>query len=342
MSEIRLLERGEEETWTRFTESRPEALLGHRIEWRDVFEKELGHSARYLVAEEGGAVRGVLPLMCVSGLVGGRALVSLPWLDAAGPLARDSDTAADLLARATTIAREEGCAYLEVRSLEEHPGTRPVRTHKVLLVLPLDEPRRMWEGFSAKVRNQVRKAEREGVTGEAGGEEKLPDFYRVFSRNMRDIGVPVWGESFFRGILRSMGAGARLLVVRFRGSPIGGALLLLHGGAAIVPSASSLRSHFALCPNHMLYWTAIQEAWASGARLFDFGRSTLGSGTHHFKSQWGASEKPCYWHYALLRTAGIPEKSTESPRLRWAVEVWKRLPVPLANRLGPFLARRIP
>jgi FemAB-related protein (PEP-CTERM system-associated) len=200
----------------------------------------------------------------------------------------------------------------------------------------------MWEAFSAKVRNQVRKAEREGLTGEVGGEERLSDFYRVFARNMRDIGVPVWGESFFRAILRSMGSGARLLVVRFRGRPIGGALLLLHGATATVPSASSLRKHFALCPNHMLYWTALQEAYASGARLFDFGRSTRGSGTHHFKSQWGATERPCYWHYALLRTGGIPEKSTESPSLRWAVEAWKRLPVPVANRLGPVLARRIP
>ncbi|MFH1681171.1 MAG: FemAB family XrtA/PEP-CTERM system-associated protein [Candidatus Eisenbacteria bacterium] len=339
---LRLLDRGEEEEWNRFVDARPLGLLGHRAEWRDVLQESLGHVPRYLVAEEAGVFQGVLPLVRVAGLFGGRALVSLPWLDAAGPLADDEQTRDALLRRAVEIGREERCSYVEIRAFNEYPEPRPVRASKITLILRLDDPAEMWKAFDAKVRNQVRKAERSGLEGETTGEEGIGAFYGVFSRNMRDIGVPVWGEGFFRSILRRFGERARIVLVRLEGRPVGGAVLLRHGETAAVPSASSLRSHFPLCPNHMLYWTALRAAHALGARRFDFGRSTRGSGTHRFKAQWGAEERPCFWHYALLRVRDVPERSTASPRLRWAVEAWKRLPLPIANRIGPALVRRIP
>jgi FemAB-related protein (PEP-CTERM system-associated) len=339
---VRLLERGEEEAWNRFVDERTGSLLGHRAAWRDVLAESLGHEPCYLVAEEAGAICGVLPLVRVAGIIGGRALVSLPWLDAAGPLAADEETEVALVRRAVEMGRETRCSYVEIRTLKELPEPRPVRASKVILVLPLDEPERMWKAFDAKVRNQIRKAEREGLVGEIAGEEGIAPFYRVFSRNMRDIGVPVWGEGFFRSILRRFEGRARIVLVRRDGHAVGGALLLHHGVTAAVPSASSLRSDFALCPNHLLYWTALREARALGASVFDFGRSTPGSGTFRFKAQWGAEARACFWHYALLRIRDVPEKSTGSPRLRWAVEAWKRLPVPIANRIGPMIVRRIP
>jgi len=339
---VRLLEHGEEEAWNRFVDERRESLLGHRAEWREILAESLGHEPRHLVAEESGAIRGVLPLVRVAGIVGGRALVSLPWLDAAGPLAADEQARDALVRRAVEMGRETRCSYVEIRSLKELPEPRPVRGSKAVLILPLDEPESMWKAFDAKVRNQIRKAEREGLVGEIAGEEGIGPFYRVFSRNMRDLGVPVWGERFFLSILRRFEGRARVVLVRRDGRAVGGALLLRHGETAVVPSASSLRSYFSLCPNHLLYWTALREARALGATVFDFGRSTPGSGTFRFKAQWGAEPRTCFWHYALLRIREVPEKNTDSPRLRWAVEAWKKLPVPIANRIGPMIVRRIP
>ena len=339
---IRPLARGEEDLWSAFVSGNEKSLLGHRIEWRRILRDCLGHEPRYLVAEGEGGIKGVLPLVLVRGIIGGRSLVSLPWLDAAGPLADNDETAAMLNRRAVELGREDGCSYVEIRDLERREAPAPVRSEKVIMVLPLEDPDTMWKAFSAKVRNQIRKAERGGLTGESGGEECVSEFYAVFSRNMRDIGVPVWPERFFREMVRRFGERAKVLIVRRDEETIGGAILLRYGEWAVVPSASSLRSHFSLCPNHMLYWTALQLSWESGARRFDFGRSTPGSGTHRFKKQWGSSERPCFWHYGLLKTDEPPVRNTASPRLKLAVEVWKRLPLPVANRLGPMIVRRIP
>lgn len=339
---VRLLERGEEAAWNAYVEGREEGLLGHRAEWLSVMESALRHDPRPLVAVEEGEIRGVLPLVIVPGLGGGRALVSLPWLDGAGPLADDEGTALALLRASREIGEREGCAYVEIRALREWPEPRPLKKEKVLMVLPLREERTLWEGFSAKVRNQVRKAEKEGLSALFGGPELLGEFYAVFSRNMRDIGVPVWGREFFASLLERFGGRSGIVLVRSGGRPVGGGILLFHRGTAVVPSASSLRSHFSLCPNHLLYWTALRTAVAEGARRFDFGRSTPGSGTWRFKKQWGAEEVPCFWHYALLRGGGVPDNSTSSPGLRLAVALWKRMPLFLANRLGPPLVRRIP
>ncbi len=340
--EVRLLRPGEEGAWNRYVDGKPESLLGHRAEWGAVLAEGLGHLPRLLIAEEGPAIRGVLPLAVVPGLIGGRALVSLPWLDAAGPLAEDGQASAALLRRAIALGEEERCAYVEIRALRELEVPRPVRSSKAILLLDLKDEEAQWKGFPAKVRNQVRKAEREGLIASVHGAEGLADFYPVFSRNMRDIGVPVWGREFFRAMLERFGSRVRVVLVHQGALPVGAALLFLHGSTAVVPSASSLRSHFALCPNHLLYWTALRTAREMGARVFDFGRSTPGSGTYHFKRQWGAVDKTCYWHYALLRLREAPDRSTESPRLRWAVRAWRRLPLPIANRLGPRIVRRIP
>ncbi len=339
---VHLLERGGEEEWNNYV-SRKEGLLGHRAEWAAILARSFGHKPRFLIASDREGIRGVLPLARVDGLVGGRALVSLPWLDVSGVLASDDEARLMLLQRASALTTEESCHYLEIRSLREYDSLRPVMKSKVLMQLPLEDEEPLWKSFSAKVRNQIRKAEKSGLTSRVGGEDELIDFYRVFSRNMRDIGVPVWGKDFFHEIVRTFGAEARVIVVQDNdGRPVGGALLLLHGKTALVPSASSLRSHFKLCPNHLLYWTALKTARAMGADLFDFGRSSPDSGTWRFKKQWGSHAIPSFWHYDLKKIDTPPERNTASRKLRFAVETWKRLPLPIANRLGPIVVRRIP
>lgn len=339
---IRFIRNGEESVWNDFVFSRPESLPGHRIEWREILAQSLGHKPRYLVAEESERITGVLPLVRVEGLIGGRSLVSLPWLDIAGPLSSEDATRSALVQHAVDLGREEKCRYVEIRSPDNLGEPKPIKSSKMLLILPLKEPDLMWKDFTAKVRNQIRKGERSGLHTTIGGAERIDEFYDVFSRNMRDIGVPVWGIDFFRAIAAGLGGDARVLIVREGKSAVGACILIKHGTTALVPCASSLRSHFGKCPNHVLYWAALQQSFEMGARLFDFGRSSEGSGTYRFKKQWGAVRKPIFWHYALHGLKEIPERNTQSRKLQLMVKAWKRLPLPLARYLGPRIVRRIP
>jgi FemAB-related protein (PEP-CTERM system-associated) len=177
---------------------------------------------------------------------------------------------------------------------------------------------------------------------ENGSQSLVDDFYQVFARNMRDLGTPVYSRRLFTETLRVFEDRARLHVVRHDGRAIAGAVTIRFRDTVIVPWASSLREFRHLCPNMLLYWAMLERATTDGLRLFDFGRSTRGAGTHSFKQQWGAREIPIHWEYVLLKRADAPDHGLEGSRFDAAIAAWQRLPVWLTNRVGPRIVRNIP
>jgi len=192
------------------------------------------------------------------------------------------------------------------------------------------------------VRNQVRKAQKANLTAEVGGAELVDEFYTVFARNMRDLGTPVYPKALFAATLEALPDIARVTVVRREGQAIAAAVSLGFRQTVLNPWASSLREFRSLCPNMLLYWTMLEQAVRDGATTFDFGRSTPGAGTHHFKLQWGATEHPLSWEYVLLTRREPPDQGPSNERFHRAIALWQRLPLPLANRIGPIVARGLP
>jgi FemAB-related protein (PEP-CTERM system-associated) len=329
--------------WDAFVNARPEATGYHRWAWRDVFERALGHPAHYLIARADGVVVGVLPLVEVKSWLFGRALSSLPYVNYGGVIADTREAADALLTGAAALARDSRLEYLVLRHLQRRFPELPVRTHKVTMRMDLAPTAdAMWTLLDKKVRNQIRKAEKSGVTVVSGRDELVDEFYSVFARNMRDLGTPVYGSALFRQILRAQPEDAHLHVARLNGKVIAGSLTYGYGDVLEVPSASSLREHRDVCPNHALYWSMIQTGIARGVKVFDFGRSTPDDGTYHFKEQWGAAPLPLYWEYQLFGDTALPEEDRHSARLQRRIEAWKKLPLPLTTMLGPRIARCVP
>ena len=331
---------GNAERWDGFVSSQPRAALGHLFAWKRVFESSYGKSTHYLMALEKNEVAGVLPLVHMRGLLGGNRLVSLPFLDQAGILAASAAAAEALQAAALRLARGIGATWIDLRSLAiegEHVAGRST----LVLRLPPDTGA-LWRSFSTKVRNQVRKAEKEALRTEPASRDHLCDFYEVFSRNMRDLGSPVHSRKFFESVLAAFDSQASLyLTVAGTGRVIGGGIALRSGGTVTVPWASSLRECFASCPNHSLYWKILTGAIDSGANDFDFGRSHEDSGTYRFKRQWGAEPRPLGW--TSFDPDGRPgsESVLRPGDHRIITNLWRRLPIGLANFLGPLLRRQL-
>jgi FemAB-related protein (PEP-CTERM system-associated) len=333
----------DETQWDAFVSSRVDASGYHLWRWQRVFEQGLGHRSHYLIAERGGAVVGVLPLVEVRSRLFGRTLSSLPYVNYGGVLAADAAAGAVLVDRAGGIARERSLSFVLLRHRARQFADLPSRSHKVAMLMPLAAtPNAMWEQLDRKVRNQVRKAEKSGIVVEAGGLELLDDFYAVFARNMRDLGTPVYSRQLFSSILREFPAEARLHVGRLKGAPVAVALSYAYREWIEVPSASSLREHRALCPNYLLYWSIITSAITSGSRVFDFGRSTANDGTYHFKEQWGAVSQPLWWEYVLGDGRQLPGDDRHSAKYQLIIDVWKRLPLRVATAVGPHIARLVP
>jgi serine/alanine adding enzyme len=325
--------------WDAFVATHPEGTFAHRLGFGRVIADVFGYEPHYLAFSVGHEIRGVLPLFLVPSGLWRRSLVSLPCSDWGGVLTIDGEAEVALLEAARELADEVGAHWIELRSRRPLLAGPTASLEKVNVRLSLTTVEEMWRGLSATTRRNVRQAERRGVRFEVGGPDVLDDFYKVWATNMRDLGTPVYPRSFFTRLLQEFPEDAGVFLVRDNGRAIGGAVFTISHGEMTVPFASSLRSEFGKRPNNLLYWGAIQEACKRGLTWFSFGQSSRGSGTYRFKMGWGAVEEQLYKRLVPTRASGSPPSPT-SPAYRIARAIWSYLPLPIANWLGPALAKR--
>ncbi|MGF1580091.1 MAG: FemAB family XrtA/PEP-CTERM system-associated protein [Gemmataceae bacterium] len=304
----------------------------------------LNHRPYYLVAVRDGQTVGVLALAYVSSFLFGRFLVSLPYLNYGGVLADDEAIGQRLIEKAVELANQLEVRYLELRHQDpiSHHALTHTRTDKVHMRLSLPaSPGLLWDQISAKVRNQVRKGQKQDFSVTFGGEDLLNPFYKVFSHNMRDLGTPVFHKRLFRKILQTFDGRAELCVVHDGDKPIAGALLTHGQGITEVPSASSLRNYNSQNVNMLMYWHLLERAVMRGQGVFDFGRTSPDATTFRFKKQWGAEPLPAVWQY-YVRHGEVGDTRKENPKYERMIRTWKRLPVWLTRWIGPTIVRGIP
>jgi FemAB-related protein (PEP-CTERM system-associated) len=339
-----------EKSWDRFVEQHPQATIGHLRGWGSVIQRAYGHESLPLAALADGDLVGVLPLVLVRSRLFGDRLVSMPFLDYGGLLV-DTDAERDLgidvtqalLEAAAAAGRVRHAASLGLRQFHPIASGDPVTTDRVTMLLPLSTAETVWKALPSERRNRVRKGEKCGLTAVWGGAELLEGFYDVFAANMRDLGSPVHSRRFFTEMLRRLPDTARVLQVRDSvACPVGAAVCLFFRDTIAVPWVSSRRDAFALCPNFVLYWEVIRFGCTEGYRTLDLGRSFRNAGTFEFKRQWGAAPHPLPWIFRDLVAGGPPPVDRDSSRFHRLVDLWKRLPVPVANLLGPWVRRQVP
>lgn len=328
--------------WDAYVRTSAQASVYHLAGWRDLIDTVFGRDTHYLLAERNGHPVGVLPLVRLKSRLFGDFLVSLPYVTYGGVLADDAAGADCLLDAAARLATDLGVSHMELRHLGDWADL-PKRTDKVSMQLRLTgDSETLWQKLGSKCRAQVKRPLREGAACEDGGAELIDAFYSVFAVKYRDLGVPVYPEAWFRGVLERFPEEARVFVVRVAGAPVAASIVVGHGGTLEVPWAASLRSADRYGVNMLLYWSMLKHAEEQGYQVFDFGRSTKDSGTWRFKKQWGAEPVQLYWHYWMRDGGEPPQLNAHNPKYQAAVALWRRLPVWAANALGPRLVKNLP
>lgn len=329
-----------QDIWDDYVQGSARATFCHQFAWRAVIEQAYSHRTFYLMARQGETVRGILPLVLVKSALFGSSLASMPFLDYGGICADDQHIATLLLGAAKELQQERRVDVIELRHCQPVADAGPTRQDKVSMLLDLSRGAdALWRSLPAKVRNQVRKGEKSGLSTIEGGVEFLDDFYEVFVVNMRDLGSPVHDKAFFLHLFRHFGQQARCTLIREGEKTVGGLIALFFKGTMVVPWASSLREYFSKCPNNLMYWSAILDGCKRGCTQFDFGRSSIGSGTYEFKRQWGAQPLQLHWQNIGADGQVSTTVSAQDGKLHLAVEAWKRLPVSLSRVLGPRLRK---
>ncbi len=310
-------------------------------------QHEMGHDTPYLSAVDDatGHVEGVLPLVRVKSRLFGHFVVSVPFLNYGGPLGSPAAVAA-VAAHAASMAKTDGADVLELRSRYDMGTLADFSvSHRKITVL-LDSSggsEAVWKRLSSKLRSQIRRPQKEGVTVRMGSDQ-VDAFYSVFAHHMRDLGTPVMPRRFFEAISEHFPDDALFAVAYHDEKPIAcGAGFTWGNGSSRefeITWASALRDYNRMSPNMLVYWELMKHVADGGVGTFNFGRCTPGGNTHKFKTQWGTVDQPLWWYERRADGAETPSEGHGAAARGPAI--WKRLPLPIANALGPRIIRFIP
>ena len=348
MSVIRLVTKSDQAAWDNYVNAHPDATPYHRFAWLLSAEKAYGHKAVAWIAEdENNNIIGVLPSVLIKPPLKAGKLSALPFCDVGGVLASSNDVNKNLLSAANNYCQNHKLSILEHRqSIELSKNTADMVTsaNKVRMLLTLPEnSETLFTGFKSKLRSQIRKAEKNGLTSSTGRDQKhLDAFYEVFSRNMRDLGSPVHSKRWFEEIVANYKDNLIISNVYKDDTVVGAGIVLFNDKKCAIPWASTNADFNRLAPNMLLYWSLLSYVADNGFTSFDFGRSTPGEGTYKFKQQWGCEPIALDWQ-TFKQGELLPEESTDGKgKLRNTVEqIWKKLPVNTSVVLGPVIRKYI-
>jgi FemAB-related protein (PEP-CTERM system-associated) len=325
--------------WEAFVESCPDATFFHRIGWREIIEDVFDHRCHYLVAERGAELLGVLPLAEVRSPLFGHMLVSLPFCVYAGPAASDVEAADALIDAAARLARSLGVEHLELRNrVARCPGWPQQNLYVTFRKEILPEAEANLRGIPRKQRAMVRKGIKHGL--KSAIDPSVDRFFALYADNVHRHGTPPLAKSYFARLRAVFGDGCEVLTVTDPGGrPLSSVLSFYFRDEVLPYYAGDTTGARELAANDFKYWELMRRACARGVRVFDYGRSKRGTGSFDFKRNWGFEPAPLVYEYLLLRRDSIPQNNPLNPKYRAFISLWRHLPRPLVNRLGPSIAR---
>lgn len=338
---MRIIEAGADDgaRWDRYVELHADASFFHLYGWRRVLEQGLGHRAHYLIAEEAGAIVAVLPLLHVKSLLFGNSLSSLAFCSHAGTLASSDDAR-----RAIEQAAHELAVSLKVGALEyrlKHPGNsqRVLKDLYETFAKPLaaDAEANM-QAIRSKQRNVIRKGIKNGLKSGIGA---LDSFYPVYAESVHNLGTPVFPRRLFALIEETFGNAVEYLNADHEGRVVSSAMNFYFRNTVCPYFWGGTHAARRLNANDFLAWEIMGRASERGCTVFDFGRSKKGTGSYEWKINLGFVPQPLYYEYDLIRDSTMPNVNPLNPKYRLLVEAWKKLPLPVATAVGPWIARAL-
>jgi FemAB-related protein (PEP-CTERM system-associated) len=327
--------------WNEFVFACQGATFFHRIEWRNIMEEVFRHRTHYLLAERDGQIVAVLPLAEVKSRLFGHALTSLPFAVYGGVAGDDEEAVAALEAAAEELARQAGVQHLEYRNLTERHTDWPRQELYVTFrkeILPDEEANML--AIPRKQRAMVRKGIKNGLLSAV--DTNADRFFALYSDNVLRHGTPALSKKFFETLLSVFGKDCEILTVTTSDGKLLSSVLSFYFREEVLPYyAGDDMAARDLAANDFKYWELMRHACARGYRLFDYGRSKVGTGPYNFKKNWGFEPIPLSYEYRLFKRDGVPQNNPMNPKYRAFIALWRKLPIGVANALGPVIVRNL-
>ncbi|HEY9209579.1 FemAB family XrtA/PEP-CTERM system-associated protein [Acidovorax sp.] len=327
--------------WDAFVLDCPQATFFHRAGWQTLIREVFRHDTYFLYAQVGASIRGILPLGHVRSRLFGNALTSLPFSVYGGVVALDEEAAAALEREAEQLAQRLGVDHLELRHVQRRHTDWPLQDLYVTFrkpIAPKEEDNLL--AIPRKQRAMVRKGIKNGLTSHI--DTTVDRFFALYADNVHRHGTPAFSKAYFSGLRRVFGSDCEVLTICAPdGRPISSVLSFYFRDEVLPYYAGDDEAARELAANDFKYWELMRLACARGLRVFDYGRSKQGTGSYAFKKNWGFEPTPLHYEYRLYKSDSVPQNNPANAKYRWLIAAWRRMPIGLANWLGPKIARNL-
>ena len=337
---IGLMQEQDQSRWDNFVNTCPDATFFHKAGWKTVIERAFGHKTWFFYAESEGEIIGVLPLAQVKSAIFGHSLSALPFCVYGGVASHSAAAKMALTNKAQELAAELKAGHLELRNREPQ---NPDWISKDLYVtfrkeIDPDEEKNML-AIPRKQRAMVRKGIKENLVSEI--DQNVDRFFFAYSSSVHNLGTPVFSKKYFQ-ILKDVFQDDCEILTIVQGKEVIASVLSFYFKDEVLPYYGGGTSRArAVAGNDMMYWELMRRACARGYKIFDFGRSKRGTGAFDFKKNWGFEPQQLHYEYQLHASSELPENNPLNPRYQRFIQIWRRMPLPLANFIGPFIVKNL-
>jgi FemAB-related protein (PEP-CTERM system-associated) len=337
---VRPLGANEAARWDAYVNAHPDATFFHRAGWKRVIEDAFGHRTHFLLAECGGEIAGVLPLAEIDSHLFGHSLGSLPFC-AYGGIVADHEAAHRALDEgAQALARQLEVGALEYRNqVPRHPRWPAKALYVTFRKAIAPEIEANMNAIPRKQRAMVRKGIKAGLVGVIDADTTR--FHQAYSASVHRLGTPIFSRRYFRLLKDEFGDDCEVLTVTLDGKVISSVMSFYFRDEVLPYYGGGVAAARAVAGNDFMYWDLMRRACERGMKVFDFGRSKRGTGSFDFKKNWGFEPTPLHYEYFLVTDKAVPEINPLNPKYRLFIRAWKKMPLALANLIGPHIARNL-
>jgi FemAB-related protein (PEP-CTERM system-associated) len=326
--------------WDAFVSGCPHATFFHRAGWQQVIERAFGHRTHFLYAEMDGRIVGVLPLAHINSFLFGNSLSSLPFC-VYGGIAAESQTAADALndaAQALAVALKVD--YLEYRNRHAQHPDWPAKALYVTFRKEIDPAEEAnMQAIPRKQRAMVRKGIKAGLQSTI--DPTTERFFAAYSASVHRLGTPVFSRKYFRILKEVFAESCEIMTITKDERTISSVMSFYFRDEVLPYYGGGTLEARDFAGNDFMYWELMRRSCARGVLVFDFGRSKLGTGSFDFKKNWGFTPEPLHYEYQLYGAQSVPDTNPLNPKYRLMIKTWQRMPLALANAIGPFIVKNL-
>lgn len=319
----------------------PQATFFHRAGWQRIIREVFRHRTYFLYAEAGGEILGVLPLGQVKSRLFGHALTGLPFAVYGGVATLNNEAANALEAEAQRLAQTLGVQHLELRNVQRRHEDWPLQDLYVTFrkpILPTEEANML--AIPRKQRAMVRKGIKNGLSAEI--DSNAQRFFALYADNVHRHGTPAMSRRYFQALMDTFGADCEVLTVCAPdGRPVSSVMSFYFRDEVLPYYAGDDEAARDLAANDFKYWELMRRACGRGLQVFDYGRSKQGTGSYAFKKNWGFEPTPLHYEYQLYQREAIPQNNPSNAKYKLLIATWRRMPLALANWLGPHIVRHL-